>query len=70
MTDTGWMVEVYLTTYEIKDVRRVFDIPDEIADKRLAECLAQDLVDRFFTSAYWGEKDIEQIVDGILSEGE
>jgi hypothetical protein len=47
---------------------QVFGVKEYVAGFALAEALAQNLVDRYFSPAYWSQKDMGQIVDSILAE--
>lgn len=70
MGDIGWMVEVYVTPYEILRLRRAFDVPVSVSNEELAEMVAQFVIDGWMHPSKLSEKDMEQIVDGILHGGE
>jgi hypothetical protein len=66
--DTFATVEV--PKHELEAMYQVFGVKEYVAGFALAEALAQNLVDRYFSPAYWSQEDMDQIVDDILAERE
>jgi hypothetical protein len=60
----------YVSVRFLEQIRKRFDIPGKVPDRDLAGALRDDILHRYMDVSRWSEKDMEQIVDGILQGGE